>query len=114
VQLTANGLLSFHYGGEQAAPVKGFQQCLGGGSRILCLCGFDGKDAGSKNRGNNCAQRNADADCSVQIVFDKDVIQEKWYGCSDGTTTGYMKIETEYITHKFLPFTKHIPTIIEV
>jgi len=55
-----------------------------------------------------------DTDCSVQIVFDKDVIQEKWYGCSDGTTTGYMKIETEHIIQKFLPFAKHIPTIIEV
>jgi Ala-tRNA(Pro) deacylase len=55
-----------------------------------------------------------DTDCFVQIVFDKDVIQEKWYGCSDGTTTGYMKIETEHIIQKFLPFAKHIPTIIEV
>lgn len=55
-----------------------------------------------------------DTDCSVQIVFDKDVIKEKWYGCSDGTTTGYIKVETEHIIHRFLPFTKHIPTIIGV
>ncbi len=26
-----------------------------------------------------------------KIVFDKDVLKEPWYGCSDGTTTGYMK-----------------------
>lgn len=50
----------------------------------------------------------------VQIVFDKDVLSEEWYGCSDGTTTGYIKIKTEYIIHRFLPYTKHEPEIIEV
>ena len=43
----------------------------------------------------------------VQIVFDKDVLAEEWYGCSDGTTTGYMKIKTEDIVHKLLPYAKH-------
>lgn len=43
----------------------------------------------------------------VQIVFDRDVLAEEWYGCSDGTTTGYMKIRTEDIVHKLLPYAKH-------
>lgn len=51
---------------------------------------------------------------NVQIVFDKDVLSEEWYGCSDGTTTGYVKIKTDYIIHQFLSYTKHIPKIIEV
>ncbi len=55
-----------------------------------------------------------DTENKVQIVFDKDVLKEKWYGCSDGTTTGYMKIQTEQIVHHFLPYTKHNPAIIEV
>lgn len=50
----------------------------------------------------------------VQIVFDKDVLAKEWYGCSDGTTTGYMKIKTELIVHQFLPYTKHTLKIIEV
>lgn len=50
----------------------------------------------------------------VQVVFDKDVINEEWYGCSDGTTTGYMKIRTTLIIHDFLSFVKHTPSIIEV
>lgn len=51
----------------------------------------------------------------VQIVFDKDILSQKWYGCSDGTTTGYMKIETEHIVNDFLTFTKHTPIkVIEV
>ena len=50
----------------------------------------------------------------VQIVFDKAILSEEWYGCSDGTTTGYMKVKTEQIIHQFLPYTKHTLTVIEV
>ena len=39
----------------------------------------------------------------VQLIFDKDVLKEEYYGCSDGTTTGYMKILTKDITKKLLP-----------
>ena len=55
-----------------------------------------------------------DTQGKVQIVFDNDVLSEEYYGCSDGTTTGYMKIRTEDIRYKFLNFTKHTPAIIEV
>lgn len=44
---------------------------------------------------------------SVNIIFDREVLEEEYYGCSDGTTTGYMKIKTEDITKKFLPHTGH-------
>lgn len=40
----------------------------------------------------------------VQFVFDQDVLQETWYGCSDGTTTGYLKIKTDDIINIFLPY----------
>lgn len=48
----------------------------------------------------------------VQIVLDKAVLAEEWYGCSDGTTTGYLKIPTKSILDTFLPYTKHTPQII--
>lgn len=50
----------------------------------------------------------------VQIVFDRDVLAEEWYGCSDGTTTGYMKIRTEQVLHDVLRAAGHTPKIIEV
>ncbi|MEA4969726.1 MAG: YbaK/EbsC family protein [Candidatus Pelethousia sp.] len=50
----------------------------------------------------------------VEIIIDRDVAAEEWYGCSDGTTTGYMKIKTAHILESFLPFTKRAPVIIEV
>lgn len=55
-----------------------------------------------------------DRENKVRIVLDQDVLAETWYGCSDGTTTGYMKVQTEDICGKFLPFTHHAPAVIEV
>lgn len=53
-----------------------------------------------------------DKESKVQVVFDNDVAMQQWYGCSDGTTTGYLKIATRYIINTFMPFTRHIPKII--
>lgn len=50
----------------------------------------------------------------VKIVFDKDVLNEEYYGCSDGTTTGYMKIKTDDIINKILPYSKHKEKIISI
>ena len=50
----------------------------------------------------------------IQIVFDKEVIKEEFYCCSDGTTTGYMKVKTLDIINKFLPYTNHSKKIIEM
>lgn len=50
----------------------------------------------------------------IKIILDKDILAEKWYGCSDGTTTGYMKVETNQIIQNFLAATNHTPAIIEV
>ncbi|MBZ9634671.1 hypothetical protein [Clostridium sp. FP1] len=54
-----------------------------------------------------------DKDNLVQVVFDKDVLFEEWYGCSDGTTNGYMEVKTKEIVNNFLTYTKHIPTVIQ-
>lgn len=48
----------------------------------------------------------------VKIILDKDIFNQKYYGCSDGTTTGYMKIKTSDIINKILPYSKHKETII--
>ena len=53
-----------------------------------------------------------DKDNLVKIVFDKDVLSEECYGCSDGTNTGYIKVKTEHIIDKFLTYANHIPTVI--
>lgn len=55
-----------------------------------------------------------DTESIVTVVLDMDVVNDEWYGCSDGTTTGYMKIHTKDVLDKLLPFTNHKPFMIEV
>ena len=49
---------------------------------------------------------------AVQIVFDRDILSEEWYGCSNGTTTGYMKVKTGQILHSFLPSPNMLPLLL--
>ena len=37
----------------------------------------------------------------VQVVFDRAVLNLAWYGYSDGTTTGYMKLPTPKVFSDF-------------
>ena len=55
-----------------------------------------------------------DTNNKVKVVIDKDVLKEIYYGCSDGTTTGYMKIKVDDIINKVLPYSKHKLTIIQM
>lgn len=50
----------------------------------------------------------------VRFVVDGEAAREEWYGCSDGTTTGYLKIKTGDILGVFLPRAGHPAEIIEV
>jgi len=55
-----------------------------------------------------------DLDNDIHIAIDQDVAKEEYYGCSDGTTTSYLKIKTNDILQKFLPYVKHKPHIIQL
>lgn len=50
----------------------------------------------------------------VRVVIDKDVLTEEWFGCSDGTTTGYMKVSRDWIMHDFLPLANHPPEFVQL
>lgn len=55
-----------------------------------------------------------DKNMRIQIVFDKEVAENTEFSCSDGTTTGFMKLKTKDVVHRFLPYTKHELTVLEV
>lgn len=55
-----------------------------------------------------------DDENKVDIVIDKDIMNSEYYGCSDSTTTGYIKIRMIDIFDKILPYSKHIPKVIEM
>lgn len=51
---------------------------------------------------------------ALKIVLDRDVLAKEHYGCSDGTTTGYMKVRTEQIRRDLLGFTGHVPSVVDI
>ena len=55
-----------------------------------------------------------DTENKVRIIFDIEVLKNEWYGCTDSTTTSYMKLKTSDVLEKYLPFIKHEITVIEV
>ena len=55
-----------------------------------------------------------DLENRVQVVIDKEVEAEEFYGCTDGTTTGYMKLRTRWILKDFLAHARHMPKIIQL
>ena len=50
----------------------------------------------------------------IRFVIDRDVLAEEFYGCSDGTTTCYLKLRTKDVTDKLLPYAGHPPVIVTV
>lgn len=50
----------------------------------------------------------------VRVVFDRALTDSEWYGCTDGTTTGYMKLRTRDVIDRLLPYTAHTLEWVEV
>ena len=50
----------------------------------------------------------------VRVVFDRALADSEWYGCTDGTTTGYMKLRTWDVIDRLLPYTAHTLEWVEV
>lgn len=55
-----------------------------------------------------------DKENKINIIIDKDVLKEEYYGCSDGTTTCYLKIKTSDVIDKILGYSKHNKKIINM
>lgn len=51
---------------------------------------------------------------SVRIIFDQEVASAAWYGCSDGTTTSYLKLRTDDVLHRILPYADHSCTYVDL
>lgn len=100
--------------GHKPFSSKGFSNELGVSRVSFAPVDLMEKMLGTKIGAATVFSAILDKNNDIQIVFDKDVVTEEWYGCSDGTTTGYMKVKTDQIIDVFLPFAEHKPYIIEV
>jgi Ala-tRNA(Pro) deacylase len=55
-----------------------------------------------------------DKENMVTLVIDKDVLKEEYFGCHPCINTSTLKIKTEDILNKFLPFAVHEPVLVEL
>jgi len=99
--------------GEKSFSSKNFSKALGISRVSFAPAQLMGSMLGTKIGAATVFSAMLDTEGRVQVVFDRDVLAEEWYGCSDGTTTGYMKLSTEQLLDRFMPYTQHTPQIIE-
>lgn len=55
-----------------------------------------------------------DAEEYVQVIFDKEVADEEWFGCNPGINTAHLKLKTEDVLKKFLPKIYHKAKVIVI
>ena len=55
-----------------------------------------------------------DSESKIPLVIDSEIMKYEYYGCTDGTTTGYMRIKLCDLVEKYLPAINHEPIIIEI
>lgn len=55
-----------------------------------------------------------DKDNEVQLVIDKDVLENEYFGCHPCVNTSTLKIKTSDIINVFLPWTNHELTIVNL
>ena len=48
-----------------------------------------------------------DEDDYVQLIIDKEVADEEWFGCNPGINTAHLKMKTSDLLNKFLPKINH-------
>ena len=53
-----------------------------------------------------------DEDDYVQLIVDKEVVDEEWFGCNPGINTSHLKIKTKDLISKFLPQIRHKAKIV--
>lgn len=55
-----------------------------------------------------------DEDDYVQLIIDKEVADEEYFGCNPGTNTIHLKMKTSDLLNKFLPKIRHKAKIMEL
>jgi len=55
-----------------------------------------------------------DKECKIKLLIDKEINESEYFGCHPCINTSSLKIKTKDILDKFLPYTGHIPLIVEL
>ena len=55
-----------------------------------------------------------DKDHRVRLIMDRDTYEAEWFGCHPCKNDGSLKCRTSDLLHKFLPYTGHEVTVVEL
>ncbi len=55
-----------------------------------------------------------DTQNQVQLLIDKDILLEEYFGCHPCINTTSLRVRTSDIVHKFLPYVNHEPVLVEL
>lgn len=108
------GFYLFVTRGDKAFKSRDFDKALDVARVSFAPVGLMEEMLGTKVGAATIFSALVDREYKVRVVIDEEVAREEWYGCSDGTTTGYMKVKTSLITHDLLNYARHIPAIIKI
>jgi len=55
-----------------------------------------------------------DRENRVSLIIDEDVLGSEYFGCHPCVNTSTVRVKTEDILNKFLPYTDHQPVIVRL
>ena len=55
-----------------------------------------------------------DTEHRVTLAIDRTVAQDEWFGCHPCKNTSSLRLKTSDVLEKYLPFTGHVPTIVDL
>lgn len=55
-----------------------------------------------------------DKEHRVTLVLDRAVAESRWFGCHPCRNTSSLRLRTEDVLEKFLPYTGHVPLVVEL
>ena len=55
-----------------------------------------------------------DTEHRVTLAIDRTVSQDEWFGCHPCKNTSSLRLKTSDVLEKYLPFTGHVPTIVDL
>lgn len=99
---------------SKSFSTKNFSQALGIARVSFAPAELLWSMLGCKVGGTSVLSSVYDTDNKVQIVIDKDILGEEWYGCSDGTTTSYMRLPMKMVMEDYLTSIGHQALFVNV
>ena len=55
-----------------------------------------------------------DTEHRVTLAIDRAVAEDEWFGCHPCKNTSSLRLKTSDVLEKYLPFTGHVPTIVDL